>query len=104
MSIATVRRGRPYCQLLLPFFGLSPEYRSLLFQQLHDIVFFGRGGYDWHTAYSMPIWLRKFTVKMIEQRINEEHTAQKKAIEKSQGVQTATAENTRNVQLQYHCC
>ena len=47
----------------------------------------------------MPIWLRKFTVKMIEQRLNEEHTAQKKAIEKSQGVQTATAENTRNVQI-----
>jgi len=36
---------------------------------------------------------------MIEQRVNEEHTAQKKAIEKSQGVQTATAENTRNVQI-----
>jgi len=36
---------------------------------------------------------------MLEQSINEEHKAQKKAIEKSQGIQTATAENTRNVQI-----
>lgn len=47
----------------------------------------------------MPIWLRKFTAKMIEQRITEEYEAQKKSIESSQGIQTATPENTRNVQM-----
>ena len=62
-------------------------------------MFFGRGGYDWHTAYNMPIWLRKFTAKMIEQRITEEYEAQKKSIESSQGIQTATPENTRSVQM-----
>ena len=71
----------------------------MLFQQLHDIVFFGRGGYDWYTIYNMPIWLRKFTAKMIEQRITEEYEAQQKSINQSQGIQTATPENTRSVQI-----
>lgn len=47
----------------------------------------------------MPIWLRKYTAKMIEQRINEEYEAQKKATDQANGVQTATAENTRTPQI-----
>ena len=49
----------------LPFFGLTPkivpEVRKQLFTQIHEIVFHGKGGYDWATVYNMPIWLRKFT-------------------------------------------
>jgi hypothetical protein len=49
----------------LGFFGLTSEvakqYRVNLFNQIHEIVFHGQGGYDWGTIYNMPIWLRKFT-------------------------------------------
>ena len=49
----------------LTFFGLTPniapQVRINLFTQIHEIVFHGNGGYDWHTIYNMPIWLRKFT-------------------------------------------
>ena len=51
----------------LTFFGLTPEHRITLFQQIHEIVFFGKGGYDWDTVYSMPIWLRNFTFNRIKQ-------------------------------------
>jgi len=54
---------------LSTFFGLTPkaaaEYRSGLFRQIHEIVFHGNGGYDWHTIYNMPIWLRRLTFKYI---------------------------------------
>jgi hypothetical protein len=51
----------------LAFFGLTPEYRAALFNQLHDIVFNGNGGYSFETVYEFPIWLRKFTHRtMIE--------------------------------------
>lgn len=53
--------------LLLPFFGLTPEYRLHLFTQIHEIVFHGNGGYDWDTIYNMPIWLRKFTFSKIKE-------------------------------------
>mgnify|MGYP001306486461 CR=1 FL=1 len=55
--------------LISTFFGLTleeaAEFRQGLFRQIHNIVFHGNGGYDWHTVYSMPIWLRKFTFKEI---------------------------------------
>jgi hypothetical protein len=63
----------------LAFFGLTPQYRSNLFTQIHEITFHGQGGYDWHTVYNMPIWLRRFTFKLIEKHYKE----QNEAIEKS---------------------
>ena len=54
----------------LGFFGLTsevaPQIRANLFTQIHEIVFHGQGGYDWDTVYNMPIWLRKFTFKKIQ--------------------------------------
>ena len=52
---------------VLTFFGLTPEYRQNLFSQIHEIVFHGKGGYDFHTVYNMPIWLRNFTFKKLEE-------------------------------------
>lgn len=43
-----------------------------MFSQLHEIVFYGNGGYDWNTVYNMPIWLRKFTFNKIQEHFNRE--------------------------------
>ena len=67
-----MRRTSSY-QLILTFFGLTPEHRFLLFSEIHDIVFHGNGGYDWYTIYNMPIWLRKFTYN----KIKDYHTPKK---------------------------
>ena len=71
-------------QLGLAFFGLTldtiPQTRSAIFTQIHEIVFHGRGGYDWETIYNMPIWLRRFTFN----RINSFHKEETNQIEKSQ--------------------
>jgi len=60
----------------LDFFGLTsdlaPEYRISLFTQIHEIVFHGKGGYDWNTVYEMPRWLRLFTFKKIQEFYNKE--------------------------------
>lgn len=56
----------------LPFFGLTPEYRAALFNQIHDICFHGKGGYSFDTVYEFPIWLRKFIHRtMLEWYDNE---------------------------------
>lgn len=66
-------------QLGLTFFGLTydivPQARAALFQQIHEIVFHGKGGYDWYTIYDMPIWLRKFTFNEIKKFYKEEKEA-----------------------------
>jgi hypothetical protein len=71
--------GRTFVyQLILAFFGLNQQYRIQLFTEIDEIVVYG-DGYDWATIYNMPIWLRKFTYKKIEERFkkkNEELDAQ----------------------------
>lgn len=47
----------------------------------------------------MPIWLRKFTSKTIEQQITEEYEAQQKASQKATGIEDATPENTNSIQI-----
>ena len=63
-------------QLDLAFFGLTSkiaqEFRKSVFDQIHQIVFHGKGGYDWGTVYNMPIWLRKYTFKLIKDHYDEE--------------------------------
>ena len=63
-------------QLGLTFFGLTfdtvAETRAAIFQQIHQIVFHGKGGYDWETVYTMPIWLRRFTFNEIQKFYDEE--------------------------------
>jgi hypothetical protein len=61
--------------LILTFFGLTPEYRIGLFSQIHEIVYFGNGGYDWGTVYNMPIWLRLFTFRKIEDFMKKQNEA-----------------------------
>ncbi len=60
----------------LTFFGLTfdiaAEARAAIFKQIHQIVFHGKGGYDWHTVYNMPIWLRRFTFIEIQKFYQEE--------------------------------
>ena len=53
-----------------------------MFKMIHDIVFHGNGGYDWHTVFNMPIWLRKFTYQQIAEYKEKESDAHKKAIDK----------------------
>jgi hypothetical protein len=46
-----------------------------MFSVIHDIVYHGNGGFDWHTVYNMPIWLRKFTYKKIADFITKKNEA-----------------------------
>lgn len=48
-----------------------------LFTQIHEIVFYGKGGYDWDTVYNMPIWLRRFTYSKIKDFYKEKNNPDK---------------------------
>ena len=79
---------RPLSRWILAFFGLTsnlaPAVRKNIFTQIHEIVFHGQGGYDWQTVYNMPIWLRRFTFKKIE----EYYVKQNEEAEKQTGQNT----------------
>lgn len=62
--------------LLLTFFGLTSDHRIQVFKQIHEIVFHGKGGYDWTTVYNMPIWLRKYTFSQLQEYYEEQNKQQ----------------------------
>lgn len=70
-------------RLGLGFFGLTSNSasiaRSNLFTQIHEIVFHGKGGYDWNTIYNMPRWLRQFTFNKINEFYQKEAEASENA-------------------------
>ena len=39
---------------------------------IHQIVFHGKGGYDFQSVYNLPIWLRKYIYKEITDHYSEE--------------------------------
>jgi hypothetical protein len=63
-------------QLILTFFGLTSNntntFRLSIFNQIHEIVFHGKGGYDYNTVYNMPIWLRNYTFNKLKEWYNQE--------------------------------
>lgn len=71
------------CLSVLTFFSLTPKqasvYRNNLFRTIHDIVFHGKGGYDFHTIYNMPIWLRNFTYSSIDKFYKEQNEENSKS-------------------------
>lgn len=80
-------------QLVSTFFGLTsdqvPPFRKSLFKQIHEIIFHGKGGYDWETVYNMPIWLRKFTFHEINEFYKKESEEYEKAKTKNTNQRTA---------------
>jgi hypothetical protein len=83
---------------ILAFFGLTfeiaPQARLNLFTQIHEILFHGQGGYDYHTVYNMPIWLRKFTFH----KLQEHYTREKEHIEnQAKGNSTKLMDSSGNV-------
>jgi hypothetical protein len=50
-----------------------------------DLVYWGKGGFNWTDVYHMPIWLRKFYTKQIEKVLKKEKEAHEKAAKKSRG-------------------
>jgi len=79
-----VKRRSP-CLCRYSFFGLTQEYRFFLFKQIHEILFYGHGGYDYDTIYNMPIWLRNITFRFIQESINQENKSQQEAYNKASG-------------------
>jgi len=78
-----VGRRWPF-RLALAFFGLTTtngqiqQARVNLFSLIHQIVFHGKGGYDYDTVYNMPIWLRKFTYAEMKKFYDAESEATSK--------------------------
>ena len=64
---------------MLTFFGLTPQYRQVLWTQIHDLVYHGGGGFIHSEVYNMPTWLRRFHIGKINEFIEKQNEEQRKA-------------------------
>jgi hypothetical protein len=62
------------------FFGLLPEHRPLIHEQVFQLIYFGKGGFTFDEVYNMPIYLRKFYFK----RLEKEYITEAEEIKKQQ--------------------
>ena len=60
------------------FFGLTPNYKFQVYDEIHDLVYYGKGGFLYSEVYNMPIHIRRFHTR----RISELHEEQNKEHEK----------------------
>ena len=70
----------------LRFFGLTPEYKKQVYQEVHDLVYYGNGGFIYSEVYQMPIHLRRYHIR----KIDVLHKKQNEEIEKARQGNTTT--------------
>lgn len=54
-------------------FNQPNEHKNAVYSQIHEIVFHGNGGYTWQTVYDMPLWVRRFTFRKIQEHYEEQN-------------------------------
>ena len=68
----------------LAFFGLTPSYKLQVYQEIHDLVFHGNGGFIHSEVYNMPIWMRRWHIKQIDEFNKGQNQKMEDAMKRSQ--------------------
>lgn len=61
------------------FFGLSPEYKQNMMDEIFLIGYYGKGGITRDDAYNMPVYERRWTMERISEEVDKKNKAEKAA-------------------------
>ena len=74
----------------LRFFGLTPNYKFQVYDEIHDLVYYGNGGFLYTEVYNMPIHIRRYHIRKInslhEERNKKEQEAMNMVQQKSKSI------------------
>ena len=62
----------------LAFFGLTPEYKKIILDEIFYLCYSGQGGFTHDEVYNMPIRYRRYYI----QKLNETHEKQQEMMDK----------------------
>lgn len=54
-----------------------------VYQEVHELTYHGGGGFTYFEVYNMPIYLRRFSLKKINDHLKAKQQAEKEAIDKA---------------------
>lgn len=62
------------------FFGLGFDYKPIIHKEIFYLVYNGGGGFSFSDVYNMPVWLRRFHIKCLNDTLKErrEHMEEQK--------------------------
>jgi len=98
-----LRRTLRY-RLISAFFGLTPEHRKFIFDQIHQIVFNGQGGYSFTEVYELPIHLRKYIFHQMKEhydKLNKQNDNPEDLAKKIKGGQIEVPDYAKGKKLSY---
>lgn len=64
------------------FFGLGPEYKLGMHEEIFSLCYYGKGGFTWEEVYNLPIYLRRFYIQQISKAIEAKNKAEQEAAKK----------------------
>ena len=54
------------------FFGLGPDYRPVLHKQIFQLCYNGNGGFTFSDVYDLPVYLRTYYFKLLDEQLKAE--------------------------------
>ena len=67
---------------MFPFFGLAPDYKLGLHEEIFSLCYYGKGGFTWEEVYNLPIYLRRFYIQQVTKAIEARNKAEGEAAKK----------------------
>lgn len=65
---------------MLTFYSLPQSYSTQIQKEIHQLIYFNNGGYNWYHVYNhMPVHIRKYLLKQTEKIKKKEAQQAKKA-------------------------
>ena len=74
--IQQLKRGCPWGQT---FFGLTSEHKVEIHKTLFSMAYYSNGAFNFEQVYNMPVYLRNFHLKQLEDAKKKEADAYKSA-------------------------
>ena len=65
------------------FFGLPASSRPAIHEEIFTLLYYGKGGFTHTEVYNMPVYLRRFNIKLLEKAVKQQNEAQKKSAKSS---------------------
>lgn len=73
------------CPSRSDFFGLGSSYRPVLYDQLFELMYYGKMGFSFSELYNMPVFLRNYYYRKLADIKKKEQEAEQAQVDKIQG-------------------
>lgn len=71
-------------RLMSGFFGLGSSYKARLYDQLFELMYYGKMGWSWTELYQLPVHIRAYYYRKLADIREKENEAEKAQYDKIQ--------------------